>query len=127
MRNPTTTSGAVLLAVLALFVLDFPIATDAPADQLVVGAIIGVLTLLALATWALGRHCRSAMWIAVVITALSALAAIPPIFSPETPTWVRVVTVLYVLAAVIGVALVRRELAPSVAPAAAAPPNPRAA
>jgi uncharacterized membrane protein len=127
MRNPTTTSGAVLLAVLALFVLDFPIATDAPADQLVVGAVIGVLTLLALATWALGRHRRSAMWIAVVITAFSALAAIPPIFSLETPTWVRVVTVLYVLAAVIGVALVRRELAPSAAPAAAAPPNPRAA
>lgn len=80
MRNPTTTAGAVVLAVVGLFVLDFPIATDAPVDQLVFGAAVGGLTLLALGGWAIGRAPRASMWTAVVLTGFSALAAVPPIF-----------------------------------------------
>lgn len=127
MRSPTTTTGAVLLAVLGLFVLDFPIATDAPADQLLSGAVAGVLTLLAVASWAAGRYRRVAMWVAVVITALSALAAIPPIYLVETPAWLWVLSVVHLVAAIIGIMLVREELGRSTAPVAAASPNARVA
>lgn len=126
MRNLTTT-GAVLLAALALFVLDFPIGTDAPTDQLIFGAVVGGLTLIALGVWAAGRSRRLAMGAAVGITALSALAALPPIFFLETPAWVRVVSVVYVLGAIVGIVLVRPELGRSTAPAPASAPNVRVA
>jgi hypothetical protein len=108
--NPTTRTGAILLAVLDVIVIVFPIVTEAPTDQLVVGLVVGVLILVALALWVAGRAPRVAMWVAVVLSGLSALAALPPLFLPEVPGWAKVVMVVYVVGVIIGVALVRGEL-----------------
>jgi hypothetical protein len=51
--HPTTRIGAVLLPVLDLIVIVFPI----------VGLVVGVLTLAALALWAAGRAPCAAMWV----------------------------------------------------------------
>src|SRR4051794_11353848 len=108
--NPPTRTGAVLPAVLALIVILFPIVTEAPTDQLVVGLVVGVLILVALGLWAAGRSPRAAMWVAVVLSGLSALAALPPLFLPEVPGWAKVVMVVYVVGVIVGIVLVRGEL-----------------
>ena len=108
--NPTTRNGAILLAVLDVIVIVFPIVTEAPTDQLVVGLVVGVLILVALGLWAAGRAARVAMWVAVVLSALSALAALPPMFLPGVPGWAKVVMAVYVVGVIVGIVLVRGEL-----------------
>ena len=108
--NPTVRTGAIVLALFDLIIIVFPLATGAPAEELALGLGLGILILIALAMWFAGRARRVAMCVAVVLSALSALLAIPPIFFPDVPAWVAVLSVVYIVGVVVGIVLVRGEL-----------------
>lgn len=110
MANRSVTAGVVLLAVLGLFELVYPFVAGVPGDQLAFGIVVGLGTLVALGLWASGRGPRIAMWVAVVLIGVTALAALASFFVPGVPVWAHVVSAVFVLLTIVAIALVRGEL-----------------
>ncbi|GAA4773951.1 hypothetical protein GCM10023200_03020 [Actinomycetospora chlora] len=71
----------------------------------------GVATLIALAVWAVWPS-RVAMWVAVVLRAVSALFAVPAFLDAPTVAF-QAVLVVVVVATIVGIVLVRGALGPS--------------
>ena len=81
----TVTIGVVLLAVLGLFELAYSFLAGVPGDQMAFGIVVGLGTLVALGLWASGRGPRIAMWVAVVLIGVTAIAALASFFVPGIP------------------------------------------
>lgn len=113
MRTRTVDLGAVLLAVLGL--LDalspwlMPAPPEAPSFADPMSVAFGLATLIALGVWA-ARASRVALWVAVVLRAISALFAVPA-FIDGVSAGVQVVLVVVVVATIAGIVLVRPALA----------------
>ncbi|GAA4733333.1 hypothetical protein [Actinomycetospora chibensis] len=110
MASRTVTIGVGLLAVLGLFELAYSFLAGVPGDQMAFGIIVGLGTLIALGLWASGRGPRIAMWVAVVLIGVTALAALASFFAPGIPIGTHVVSAVFVLLAIVAIVLVRGEL-----------------
>jgi hypothetical protein len=110
MAHRSVTIGVVLLAVLGLFELAYSFLAGVPGDQMAFGIIVGLGTLIALGLWATGRGPRIAMWVAVVLIGVTALAALASFFAPGIPIGVHVVSAVFLLLAIVAIVLVRGEL-----------------
>lgn len=110
MAARTVTVGVVLLAVLALFELAYAFLAAVPGDQRVFGVVVGLGTLAALGLWASGRVPRIAMWVAVVLIGVTALAALASFFAHGIPIGAHVVSAVFLVLAIVAVVLVRGEL-----------------
>ncbi|MGI5130229.1 hypothetical protein ACQEVB_25740 [Pseudonocardia sp. CA-107938] len=110
-RTPPVTAGYVLCALLALADLVGLAAIGSPdappAVVVVLGAIFGVATLVALApAW---RGVRSGAIAVVVSRVLSALLAIPAFFV-DAPTWARLIAGASIALTVLAVGLLTPAL-----------------
>ena len=110
MAHRSVTIGVVLLAVLGLFELAYSFLAGVPGDQMAFGIIVGLGTLIALGLWATGRGPRIAMWVAVVLIGVTALAAVASFFAPGIPIGAHVVSAVFLLLAIVAIVLVRGEL-----------------
>jgi hypothetical protein len=108
MRNRQVDVGAVILGLLGLvdalspWILPAPAGAPAFADALSV--VLGVATLVALGIW-LARPARVAMWVAVVLRAVSALLAVPA-FLDGIPAGLAIVLAVLLVITVVGIVLV---------------------
>lgn len=119
MPDRTLTAGVILLVILSLFDALYPplfgVGEGATPDVIVISLTLGVFTLIALGLWTAwtrsqtGRP-RVAMWVAVVLRALSALSAVPALFLSEVPTAAKIAAGLVVVLTIVGVLMVRGEL-----------------
>lgn len=113
MRTRQVTVGAVILALLGL--LDalspwvFPAPADAPPFVDAVSVVLGIGTLVALAVW-LARPGRAAMWVAVVLRAISALLAVPAFIGGAIPLGLGIALVVLIVLTIVGIVLVRGAL-----------------
>ena len=110
MAHRSVTIGVVLLAVLGLFELAYSFLAGVPGDQMAFGIVVGLGTLIALGLWATGRGPRIAMWVAVVLIGVTALAALASFFAPGIPIGAHVVSAVFLLLAIVAIVLVRGEL-----------------
>ena len=110
MAHRSGTIGVFLLAVLGLFELAYSFLAGVPGDQMAFGIIVGLGTLIALGLWATGRGPRIAMWVAVVLIGVTALAAVASFFAPGIPIGAHVVSAVFLLLAIVAIVLVRGEL-----------------
>ncbi len=116
----TLTTGVILLVVLSIFDALYPplfgVGEGATPDVIVISLALGVSTLIALGLWAAWTRTRTgrprfAMRVAVLVRVLSALSAIPAFFLSDVPTGTRIAAGLVVGLTVVGILLVRGELA----------------
>lgn len=110
MAHRSVTIGVVLLAVLGLFELAYSFLAGVPGDQMAFGIVVGLGTLIVLGLWATGRGPRIAMWVAVVLIGVTALAALASFFAPGIPIGAHVVSAVFLLLAIVAIVLVRGEL-----------------
>lgn len=119
MPDRTPTAGVALLVALSVFDALYPplfgVGSGAGADVIVISLALAVFTLAALGLWAAWTRSRTgrprvAMWVAVLVRALSALSAVPAFFVDEVPTGARIAAGFVIALTVAGIVLVRGEL-----------------
>jgi cytochrome bd-type quinol oxidase subunit 1 len=122
LRRPGVATGVVLFALLAVVdVLSpwiYPAPPEAPAFADALTLAFGVAALLALAVW-LATSIRAAMWVGVVIRVIGALFAAMAFTDPSVATSFLVISIVYLVATIVGIVLVvptlraRRAAAPT--------------
>lgn len=100
--------GLALISVVAVVnFIPFPIGEDMagpPLPVFITGIILGAIALIAvLRAWRTGS--RKAAMVAVGVTLVNALLAVPAFFAPDVPTWLRELAGAFVALSLVGIVL----------------------
>lgn len=106
-RRPSTVTAAVLLAVVievgSIPFIFAPGAGDVPAFAIAIGIVAGLLTLLG--AWGMWNLRRWGAILALVLTALNTLTAIPGFFDPPSG-WILAELIIFVPLSVVDMILI---------------------
>lgn len=108
MRTGALTTGLVLAFLLGLSDLVLAAAPDVPAPVIVIGALLGLITLAgAVLAW---RGDRRGIWAIVATRTLSALSAVPGLFVEDIPEGMKAGIAVSLVATIITLALLAPAL-----------------
>jgi hypothetical protein len=109
--NPNKLGLALLAACGLVNMIPFPMPDEAeagpPLGVLIAAGILGLIAVIAVVhAWRTGN--KRSVWIAVVVSILNALLAVPAFFVDGVPSGVRMLVGVFIVATVLGIALALR-------------------